>query len=317
MRGVSVPSVRAVPQPGRHIVARQNVRCIPRPCEEPPHRRRIAKLWQTNCGHPDFEATRDGGARVALVARSILVLLFVGLFIGVLAIVRPFTTAILFGAALATAAWPLRQALARRGLGRGRGHAVVVVIARARRGADARRCTPPCRSNGPGNAARAVLFRGDAGATGLDRKPTAGRSPSGRGLGPRRRGQRQPARAAATLFRGSRAGDDRRGAGPGGQPAPGASFAGRGNDVLGQWRRTDGAVARRAAAARRSSRASGRSTLRRGRSAASPMALLAPSSSMPYCWLSASPSRGSRAPRFSASSPCCWRSARSADRCSC
>ena len=56
---------------------------------------------------------------MALVARSILVLLFVGLFIGVLAIVRPFTTAILFGAALATAAWPLRQALARRGLGRG------------------------------------------------------------------------------------------------------------------------------------------------------------------------------------------------------
>jgi predicted PurR-regulated permease PerM len=68
---------------------------------------------------PDTEATRDLGPRVALIERSILVLLFVGLFIGVLAIVRPFTTAILFGAALATAAWPLRQALVRRGLGRG------------------------------------------------------------------------------------------------------------------------------------------------------------------------------------------------------
>src|SRR5262249_16178691 len=34
-------------------------------------------------------------------------------------IVKPFTIAILFGAALATAAWPMRQALIRRGLGRG------------------------------------------------------------------------------------------------------------------------------------------------------------------------------------------------------
>jgi predicted PurR-regulated permease PerM len=62
---------------------------------------------------------RDATARMALIERSILVLLFVGLFIGVLAIVKPFTTAILFGAALATAAWPIRQALVHRGLGRG------------------------------------------------------------------------------------------------------------------------------------------------------------------------------------------------------
>jgi len=65
------------------------------------------------------ERMRDDAARVALIERSILVLLVVGLFIGVLAIVKPFTTAILFGAALATAAWPMRQALVRRGLGRG------------------------------------------------------------------------------------------------------------------------------------------------------------------------------------------------------
>ena len=65
------------------------------------------------------ERKRDDAARVALIERSILVLLVVGLFIGVLAIVKPFTTAILFGAALATAAWPIRQALVRRGLGRG------------------------------------------------------------------------------------------------------------------------------------------------------------------------------------------------------
>jgi predicted PurR-regulated permease PerM len=62
---------------------------------------------------------RDATARMALIERSILVLLFVGLFIGVLAIVKPFTTAILFGAALATAAWPIRQTLVHRGLGRG------------------------------------------------------------------------------------------------------------------------------------------------------------------------------------------------------
>jgi hypothetical protein len=46
---------------------------------------------------------------LSLLARALrdirpTVLLFVGLLIGVLAVVKPFTTAILFGAALATAA---------------------------------------------------------------------------------------------------------------------------------------------------------------------------------------------------------------------
>jgi len=66
-----------------------------------------------------YGGTPDIAARVTLIERSILVLLVIGLFIGVLAIVKPFTTAILFGAALATAAWPMRQALVCRGLGRG------------------------------------------------------------------------------------------------------------------------------------------------------------------------------------------------------
>jgi len=70
----------------------------------------------------------DIGGRVALIERSILVLLVVGLFIGVLAIVKPFTTAILFGAALATAAWPMRQALIRRGLRRGAAAAVLLLL---------------------------------------------------------------------------------------------------------------------------------------------------------------------------------------------
>ena len=45
-----------------------------------------------------------------MIERSILALLLVGLLIGVVAVVKPFTTAILFGAALATAVWPRRQA---------------------------------------------------------------------------------------------------------------------------------------------------------------------------------------------------------------
>jgi predicted PurR-regulated permease PerM len=77
---------------------------------------------------PPNEAARDVGPRVALIERSILVLLFGGLLVGVLAIVKPFTTAILFGATLATAAWPLRQALVRRGLGRGTAATLLLVL---------------------------------------------------------------------------------------------------------------------------------------------------------------------------------------------
>jgi predicted PurR-regulated permease PerM len=53
----------------------------------------------------------DAAARVAAIERAILLLLVVGLVVGVIAVVRPFTTAILFGATLSTASWPLRQAL--------------------------------------------------------------------------------------------------------------------------------------------------------------------------------------------------------------
>src|SRR5437764_13800373 len=74
------------------------------------------------------QGTGDDAARVALIERSILVLLVLGLFIGVLAVVRPFTIAILFGAALATAAWPIRRALVRRGLGRGPAAALLLLL---------------------------------------------------------------------------------------------------------------------------------------------------------------------------------------------
>jgi predicted PurR-regulated permease PerM len=74
------------------------------------------------------EQTRNDAARVVMIERSILVLLVVGLLTGVLAVVKPFTTAILFGAALATAAWPIRRALVRRGLGRGSAAALLLLL---------------------------------------------------------------------------------------------------------------------------------------------------------------------------------------------
>jgi predicted PurR-regulated permease PerM len=77
---------------------------------------------------PGDERMRGAPARVALIERSILVLLFVGLLIGVLAVVKPFTTAILFGAALATAAWPARQAFVRHGLGRGSAATLLLLL---------------------------------------------------------------------------------------------------------------------------------------------------------------------------------------------
>jgi predicted PurR-regulated permease PerM len=77
---------------------------------------------------PGEERMRDAAARVGVIERSILVLLVIGLLIGVLAVVKPFTTAILFGAALATAAWPLRQVLVRRGLGRGSAATLLLLL---------------------------------------------------------------------------------------------------------------------------------------------------------------------------------------------
>ena len=77
---------------------------------------------------PTYQGTGDDAARVALIERSILVLLVLGLFIGVLAVVKPFTIAILFGAALATATWPIRQTLVRQGLGRGATAAVLLLL---------------------------------------------------------------------------------------------------------------------------------------------------------------------------------------------
>ena len=67
---------------------------------------------------PTDERTCDDAERVAIIERGILALLLVGLLIGVIAVVKTFTIALSFGAALATAAWPMPQALVRRELGR-------------------------------------------------------------------------------------------------------------------------------------------------------------------------------------------------------
>src|SRR3954469_7131070 len=66
-----------------------------------------------------------------LLERAVILLLFGGLVIGVLAVLRPFATAILFGAILAVAAWPIRDFLLRRGLSRGLTALLLLVAALA------------------------------------------------------------------------------------------------------------------------------------------------------------------------------------------
>lgn len=66
-----------------------------------------------------------------LLERTVLLLLFAGLIIGVLAVLRPFATAILFGTILAIAAWPLRDFLLRHGLRRGLAATLLLLLALA------------------------------------------------------------------------------------------------------------------------------------------------------------------------------------------
>jgi predicted PurR-regulated permease PerM len=63
--------------------------------------------------------------------RAVLLLLFAGLVLGVLAVLQPFTTAILFGTILAIAAWPLRDFLLRCGLKRGLAATLLLLLALA------------------------------------------------------------------------------------------------------------------------------------------------------------------------------------------
>jgi predicted PurR-regulated permease PerM len=54
-----------------------------------------------------------------IMERGLAVLAVGGVLLGILATLQPFATSIMFGAILAIALWPLRDALVRRGLGRG------------------------------------------------------------------------------------------------------------------------------------------------------------------------------------------------------
>jgi predicted PurR-regulated permease PerM len=66
-----------------------------------------------------------------LLERAILLLLFAGLLLGVLAVLRPFATAIMFGTILAIAAWPLRELLLRCGVKRGLAATLLLLLALA------------------------------------------------------------------------------------------------------------------------------------------------------------------------------------------
>src|SRR5215218_11302422 len=82
---------------------------------------------------PLYDETRGGAATgtTQLIERAVVLLLFGGLIIGVLAVLRPFATAILFGTILAIAAWPLRDLLLRRGLKRGLAATLLLLLALA------------------------------------------------------------------------------------------------------------------------------------------------------------------------------------------
>jgi predicted PurR-regulated permease PerM len=66
---------------------------------------------------------------MGLIQRTNVLLLVVGLLLGVAAVLRPFTTAILFGATLAIAAWPLRQMMIGWGFRRGWAGALLLCLA--------------------------------------------------------------------------------------------------------------------------------------------------------------------------------------------
>jgi predicted PurR-regulated permease PerM len=66
-----------------------------------------------------------------LLERAVLLLLFAGLVLGILTVLRPFATAIMFGTILAVAGWPLRDWLLRRGLRRGLVATLLLLLALA------------------------------------------------------------------------------------------------------------------------------------------------------------------------------------------
>ncbi len=81
---------------------------------------------------PTFEARGTVAlGTTQLLEHAVLLVLFGGLLVGILAVLRPFFTAILFGAILAVAAWPLRDLLLQRGLKRGMTATLLLLLALA------------------------------------------------------------------------------------------------------------------------------------------------------------------------------------------
>ncbi len=73
----------------------------------------------------------QGPGTVTTIERALVLLLIALLLLGVFEVLRPFITAILFGAILSVAAWPLRDALVRVGLPRGAAAVVLLLLALA------------------------------------------------------------------------------------------------------------------------------------------------------------------------------------------
>lgn len=72
----------------------------------------------------------QGAGTVATIERALVLLLIALLLLGVFEVLRPFITAILFGAILAVAAWPLRDLMVvRAGLPRGAAATVLLLLA--------------------------------------------------------------------------------------------------------------------------------------------------------------------------------------------
>jgi predicted PurR-regulated permease PerM len=71
----------------------------------------------------------QGSGTVVTIERALVLLLLALLLLGVFEVLRPFITAILFGAIVAVAAWPARQALVRRGLPAGAAATVLLLLA--------------------------------------------------------------------------------------------------------------------------------------------------------------------------------------------
>jgi predicted PurR-regulated permease PerM len=64
----------------------------------------------------------------SLIERGLALAVVALVLLGILAVLQPFATAILFGSILAIAAWPLRDALVARGFGRGSAAALLLLV---------------------------------------------------------------------------------------------------------------------------------------------------------------------------------------------